>query len=272
MNIELIHKLPTDKEFYAFQQLILKQIGIFLPLEKKTLLMNRLWKRLNACQLKNYDEYYNFIVGKHGQQELALALELITTNETYFFREQKHFDFMAEQILPKYRTGDQLRVWSAAASTGEEPYSIAMLLADRCAANWELLCSDVNASVIEQAIIGIYPDVRVQNIPENYLRRFCRKGTGPQEGFVRVVADLRARVNFFTLNLNMNISHDLGKFDVVFLRNILIYFENDIKEKVLERIAGTLKPNGILFIGHSESLHGITQRFVPIKPAIYRLA
>jgi chemotaxis protein methyltransferase CheR len=271
MMMDKAHKLPSDTEFSKFQTLILDRLGIFLPDSKKTLLMNRLWKRLLANHLTSYHDYYCFIMSKKGSAELDIAMELMTTNETYFFREQKHFDYLASAILPKIKPQDSFRVWSAAASTGEEPYSIAMLLADRCPASWELLCSDVNATVIEQAKIGIYPESRVQNISEQYLRRFCRKGVGPQEGYVRVAADLRARVNFFTLNLNINFS-DIGKFDVVFLRNILIYFENDIKEKVLARIAKTLKPNGILFVGHSESLHGVTQRFSPIQPAIYRLS
>ena len=266
------NNLPTDKEFYAFQKLILEKIGISLPLTKKTLLVNRLWKRLHIHGLNNYHDYYCLIASKKGQAELSIALELITTNETYFFREQKHFDFMADTILPKCKPGEKLRVWSAAASTGEEPYSIAMLLADRCPGDWELLCSDVNGTVIQQAKIGIYPDARIQNISESYLRRFCRKGVGPQEGFVRVVSELRARVDFFTLNLNEDITEDLGKFDVVFLRNILIYFENDTKEKVLDRIAKTMNPNAILFIGHSESLHGISNQFTAVKPAIYRLS
>lgn len=272
MLLEKAHIMPSDQEFIAFQKLILERIGIFLPMSKKALLMNRLWKRLSAHRLNNYHEYYCFIVSKQGAQELNLALELMTTNETYFFREQKHFDYLANDILPQFRSRDTLRIWSAAASTGEEPYSIAMLLADRCAANWELLCSDVNSQVIEHAKVGIYPNLRAKNIPEHYLRRYCRKGSGPQEGFVRVVAELRERVEFFTLNLNASISRDLGLFDVVFLRNILIYFENDVKEQVLNRVAKTLKPNGILFIGHSESLHGVSNKFSPIKPAIYKLA
>src|SRR6478609_5751024 len=105
MNLDIANKLPTDKEFYSFQQLILTKLGIFLPLQKKTLLTNRLWKRLRACGLDRYDDYYRFIVSHEGKQELHLALELITTNETYFFREQKHFDYLNEAILPKYRTG-----------------------------------------------------------------------------------------------------------------------------------------------------------------------
>ena len=271
MNLDIANKLPTDKEFYSFQQLILTKLGIFLPLQKKTLLTNRLWKRLRACGLDRYEDYYRFIVSHEGKQELHLALELITTNETYFFREQKHFDYLSNTILPTQRAGEKFRVWSAAASTGEEPYSIAMLLADRCSASWELLCSDVNATVIDQAKIGIYPDARIQNIPDQYLRRFCRQGVGPQEGFIRVEQELRNRVNLFTLNLHQEFP-DIGKFDLVFLRNVLIYFENDTKAKVLERIANILNPDGILFVGHSESLHGVTQRFTPIKPAIYRLA
>lgn len=270
MTVESVNHLPTDKEFYLFQKLILEKLGIFLPLQKKALLTNRLWKRLRECDMDSYDEYYRFIVDKKGEKELHVALELITTNETYFFREQKHFDYLTQYILPALRPGKKFRVWSAAASTGEEPYSIAMTLDDKCPVQWELECSDVNNTVLESARNGIYPSARIQNIPHEYLRRYCRKGVGPQEGFVRVSQELRNNVNFFNLNLHYDFP-DIGKFDLVFLRNVLIYFENETKSKVLERIAKVLNPNGVLFVGHSESLHGVTTKFSPIKPAIYRL-
>lgn len=263
--------LPSDQEFLLFQKLIEERLGIFLPAQKKALLGNRLWKRLAACNLKNFSEYYRHISSTQGRQELNTALELITTNETYFFREQKHFDYLESDILPKLRGNNTFRVWSAAASTGEEPYSIAMLLRDRCNVPWELLCSDVNGTVIEQAKMGIYPQMRARNIPEHYLRRFCLKGVDSQAGFVRVTAELRDLVQFFTLNLHENFP-DMGKFDLVFLRNVLIYFESENKTKILERIANCMAPGGILFVGHSESLHGLSARFTPIKPAIYRLA
>jgi len=271
MTIDQSKNLPTDEEFYKFQKLILDKIGIFLPLTKKSLLANRLWKRLNANKIESYHDYYCLIVSKKGQAELNIALELVTTNETYFFREEKHFEYMAEHILPQFKTNNKIRIWSAAASTGEEPYSIAMQLADRCTASWDLLCSDVNSTVIKHAKAGIYPESRTENIPKNYLRRFCRKGVGPQDGYVRVISELRSQVEFFTLNLNNDIALDIGKFDVVFLRNILIYFETDTKAKVLERIAKKMNPNSILFIGHSESLQGIDTPFISVKPAIYRL-
>ena len=271
MEMESATPIPSDKEFQLFQQLIQDKLGIFLPAQKKALLSNRLWKRLQACQVKGFGDYYRLIQSPQGKSELSIALELITTNETYFFREQKHFDYLQEEILPRLRPGVNFRVWSAASSTGEEPYSIAMVLKDRCASEWELLCSDVNRTVVEQAKIGIYPDMRVKNIPPEYLRRFCRKGVGPQQGNVRVITELRESVQFFTLNLHENFP-DIGKFDLVFLRNVLIYFENDNKTKILDRIAEKLNPGGILFVGHSESLHGISTRFVPVKPAIYRLA
>lgn len=271
MTSDISSVIPSDREFQLFQQLIENKLGIFLPPQKKALLSNRLWKRLIACDIHGFDEYYRYIQSPQGKGELNLALELITTNETYFFREQKHFDYLRDEILPSVKPGGNFRVWSAAASTGEEPYSIAMLLTDRCPTTWELLCSDVNRKVIEQAKVGIYPEMRIKNIPPDYLRRFCRKGVGSQEGNTRVNAELRQAVQFFTLNLHEDFP-DLGQFDLVFLRNVLIYFENDNKTKILERIASTLKPNGILFVGHSESLHGISSRFTPVKPAIYRLA
>jgi chemotaxis protein methyltransferase CheR len=152
-----------------------------------------------------------------------------------------------------------------------EPYSIAMVLKHRCQCDWELLCSDVNRTVIEQAKVGIYSEARARNIPQEYLRRFCRKGIGPQEGNVRVVAELREAVQFFTLNLNEKFP-DIGKFDLVFLRNVLIYFENEHKTQILDRIAEKLKPGGMLFVGHSESLHGLSTQFKPVRPAIYQLA
>jgi chemotaxis protein methyltransferase CheR len=270
MEMESATPIPSDKEFQLFQQLIQEKLGIFLPAQKKALLSNRLWKRLQACQVKGFGDYYRLLQSPQGKSELNLALELITTNETYFFREQKHFDYLQDDILPKLRPGNTFRVWSAASSTGEEPYSIAMVLKDRCSCEWELLCSDVNRTVVEQAKVGVYPDMRVKNIPQEYLRRFCRKGVGPQQGNVRVTAELRQSVQFFTLNLHENFP-DIGKFDLVFLRNVLIYFENDNKAKILDRIAEKLNPGGILFVGHSESLHGISTRFAPVKPAIYRL-
>jgi len=265
--------LPSDKEFRLFQQLIHARLGIFLPDQKKALLSNRLWKRLQACEVRDFAEYYRYIQSPQGGMELNTALELITTNETYFFREQKHFDFLCDDILPGLKSKGQrlFRVWSAAASTGEEPYSIAMVLADRCPVSWELLSSDVNAKVIEKARLGIYPELRIRYIPQNYLHRFCRKGIGPQAGNIRVNQELRQAVDFFTLNLHEDFP-DMGKFDLIFLRNVLIYFENDNKVKILERIAKCLAPDGLLFVGHSESLHGLTPYFAPIRPAIYRLS
>ena len=262
--------LPSDKEFQLFQRLIHDKLGIFLPEQKKALLSNRLWKRLHACEVNGYSEYYRYIQSPQGRQELDTALELMTTNETYFFREQKHFDYLTNEILPALKPPAQFRVWSAAASTGEEPYSIAMVLKDRCPVAWELLSSDVNARVIQQARTGIYPLARAKNISQDYLHRFCRKGIGPQAGNIRVAQDLRQSVDFFTLNLHEEFP-DIGKFDLIFLRNVLIYFENDNKAKILDRIANRLQPGGILFVGHSESLHGLSTRLVPVQPAIYRL-
>lgn len=270
MTMENATPIPSDKEFQLFQQLIQEKLGIFLPAQKKALLSNRLWKRLQACDVAGFGDYYRFIQSPQGRSELSMALELITTNETYFFREPKHFDYLQDEILPNYRTGKTFRVWSAASSTGEEPYSIAMVLKDRCNCEWELLCSDVNRTVVEQAKVGIYPEMRTRNIPPAYLRRFCRKGVGPQAGNVRVTAELRDAVQFFTLNLHEDFP-DIGKFDLVFLRNVLIYFENDNKAKILDRIADKMIAGGTLFVGHSESLHGISTRFAPVKPAIYRL-
>lgn len=262
--------VPNDKEFRLFQRMLLDRLGIFLPDQKKALVSHRLWKRLQARQLNCFSDYYQLINQPDEQLELNQVLELLTTNETYFFREPRHFEFLRDNILPGFDARRTLRVWSAASSTGEEPYSLAMLLTDRRAGPWELVASDVNQSVLDKARRGIYRDQRTEQIPEVYRQRFCRKGTGPYEGCLRIVPELRERVRFQQVNLNQALP-ELGRFDLVFLRNVMIYFDDTTKRDVLNRVARVLQPDGWLFVGHSESLQGIDSEFRALAPAIYQL-
>jgi chemotaxis protein methyltransferase CheR len=262
----------TDQEFTQFQRFIYDSAGITMSSAKKALVSGRLAKRVQQYRLNSYGEYFRLLASGSAATEVQMAIDLLTTNETYFFREPKHFDFLREQALSAHKRGQTFRVWSAASSSGEEAYSIAMLLAD-CLGDepWEVIGSDISTRVLARARIGHYPMERARNIPQEYLKRFCLKGTGPHQGTLLIERNLRSRVQFQQVNLNAPMPQ-LGSFDVIFLRNVMIYFNGDTKQQVVARVLSLLKPNGHFFIGHSESLHGITEAVQPLVPSIYRKA
>lgn len=260
----------TDQEFTRFQRLIHQIAGISLSPAKKALVCGRLGKRLAQYHLRSYDEYFNLLTDKHHQDELQTAVDLLTTNETYFFREPKHFDFLRQKILPVHKPGRPFRVWSAASSSGEEAYSIAMVLADLLGdSHWEVVASDICTKVLAKARAGHYPLERTTGISHEHLSRYCLKGIGSQAGTLLVEKTLRARVNFMQLNLSKPLPA-LGEFDVIFLRNVMIYFDMDTKRQVVQRMLPLLRPGGHFLVGHSESLNGVVDTLQSISPAIYR--
>lgn len=261
----------TSREFTQFQRFIYQAAGITLSSAKEALVGGRLEKRVRACGLRSYGEYFRLVESGTAPAETQMAVDLLTTNETYFFREEKHFEFLRDLITaPAAARSGPFRVWSAASSTGEEAYSIAMVLADRLGeAPWEVFGSDISERVLEQARRGHYSMERARHVPGAYLKRFCLKGLGAQEGTLLVERRLRARVQFMHVNLNGPLPR-LGMFDVVFLRNVMIYFNEDTKRQVVARLLSQLKPGGHFLLGHTESLHGISDAVRPVAPAIYR--
>jgi len=259
----------TDQEFAKFQNFIYAAAGISLSNAKKPLVSGRLAKRLQPCGVKNYSEYFRLITSGEAPSEVQTAINLLTTNETYFFREQKHFDFLHQQVSVA-RRGAPFRVWSAACSTGEEAYSIAMVLEDCLPGGWEIAASDISTNVLEKAAKGHYPEERAKLIPLPYKQRFCMRGTGAQEGTMLVDRNLRNQVKFFQANLNEAPSKKIGTFDLIFLRNVMIYFDVETKRRVVRNVLSLLKPGGHFFIGHSETLQGITDAVRPLSPAIYQ--
>ena len=260
----------TDQEFVQFQRFIFEAAGISLSSAKKALVSGRLAKRLQQYQLGSYMEYFRLLASGQAPAEVQTAVDLLTTNETYFFREPKHFELLREQALAARRRTQPFRVWSAASSTGEEAYSIAMVLADCLeGSSWEVIGSDISARVLRQARSGHYSTERTQYIPQDYLRRFCLKGIGNQQGTLLVERSLRSRVQFMQVNLNEPLPQ-LGAFDVIFLRNVMIYFNGDTKRQVVARVLSLLKPGGHFCVGHSESLNVITDAVRPLAPSIYR--
>ncbi len=259
----------TDQEFAQFQRFIYEAAGISLSSAKKALVGGRLAKRLKQYELGSYADYFRLLASGEAPAEVQTAVDLLTTNETYFFREPKHFDLLREQALAARGRAQPFRVWSAASSSGEEAYSIAMVLADCLeGTRWEVLGSDISVRVLQRARVGHYSTERAQHIPPAYLRRFCLKGIGAQQGTLLLERSLRARVQFVQVNLNAPLPQ-LGAFDVIFLRNVMIYFNAETKRQVVGRVLSLLKPGGHFCIGHSESLNDITDAVQPLAPSIY---
>ena len=259
----------TDAELAQFQRFIFDAAGITMSTSKKALVMGRLGKRLTLHRLENFGQYFKLLASGKHPDEVQMAVDLLTTNETYFFREIKHFDFLREQALAARNRVKPYRVWSAASSSGEEAYSIAMVLADCLESTpWEILGTDISTQVLQGATRALYTMERARHIPPAYLRRFCLKGTGEHEGRLLIERNLRSRVLFKHVNLNVPLPN-LGQFDFVFLRNVMIYFSDDTKREVVARVISTLKPGGHFCVGHSESLNNISQAMTMVAPSIY---
>lgn len=259
----------TDREFERFRKLIYEQAGISMAPEKKVLVSGRLIKRLRHYQLTTFDQYYQLATSSRDHPgELQMLVDLLTTNETYFFREPAHFDFIQQQVLPKF-TGANFRVWSAACSSGEEVYTLAMVLAESLPkTSWEILGSDISTRVLEGCRRAVYPMSRIGPMSEYYLHKYCLKGVREQEGNILISGELRRNCSFQQINL-MGQMPKVGQFDIIFLRNVMIYFDNKGKKTAVSRLLQHLKPGGLLFVSHSESLHGVSDQLTMLRPSIY---
>lgn len=262
----------NDAEFKRFSALIYDIAGITLTDAKKMLLTGRLSKRLVALGLANYTQYFKYVTDAAHSDELQFMVDLLTTNETYFFREPQHFDFLKKIVPSAVKQGQVYRVWSAAASIGAEAYTIAMILADKLGVDgpWEILGTDISNSVLEQAKSGHYRMAEAEKIPRDYLKKYCLKGKGAQEGTFIIDKRLRQHVRFEPLNLNVDNMLHMGEFDVIFLRNVLIYFDIPTKQRVVANVIPNMKNGGYFIVGHAESLNGITDVLAPVEPTVYR--
>ncbi|MEY4640296.1 MAG: hypothetical protein RLZZ227_290 [Pseudomonadota bacterium] len=261
----------SDREFARFQSMLFDITGISLASSKKSLVVGRLGKRLREYQLSSFGEYLSLLDRPDHRHEVQTAVDLLTTNETYFFREPNHFQFLKSQAeASKARAADNYRVWSAACSSGQEPYSIAMVLDSVLGTRpWEIMASDISTQMLEKAHKGQYPLAQADNIPDDYLNRYCLNGVGSMAGTFLVERSLRDRVQFFHGNLNTDAPR-IGQFDVIVLRNVMIYFNSDTKRQVIGRLQKLVKPGGYLVVGHSETLNGISSELKMIAPSIYR--
>jgi len=272
-------KAVTSAEFKLLQELIHRETGIFLSDAKRALLVGRLSGRLRDLGLASFREYYEHVT-EVDPGELVRMLDCITTNETRFFREPQQFDFLEQQVIPNLkaeaaagRRPKRIRVWSAASSTGEEAYSLAMTLISHFPkeSGWtiEIFGSDISTRVLDKARAAVWLIERAREVPETYLKRYMLKGTGSQEGTMKAGPEIRSLVRFERLNLMDENYPVSGKFDFVFCRNVLIYFNAETKAKVVNNLLKHLEPSGLLFLGHAESMLGMADRLRRVGPTVY---
>lgn len=259
-----------EKEFKSIQSFIYDAAGISMSEAKKALIAGRLSKRLRHYGFSSYNEYIHFVESEKSLAERQVMIDLLTTNETYFFREPKHFDFLQETILPKHSRG-QFRIWSAASSSGEEAYTMAMILNDQLGKNWEIIGTDISSRILDKARKALYPISEAEKIPNKFLMKYCLKGVREQAGSLLIDKALRSQITFRQINLNASIPRDIGQFDTIFLRNVMIYFDAETKKNLVERLLSHLKPGGYFIVGHSETLQGIAKDVVKlVRPSIYQ--
>lgn len=272
--------MMRESDYEFIRELVYNHSRINLGPDKKELVSARLGKRLRATNITSISEYCRFLQAKEGDEELAHLIDAISTNHTYFFREHEHFDFLTNIALPemvKRRATERwprCNVWSAACSSGEEPYSIAIAMNQFFgSANpwpWRIEATDISHRILQRARVGIYREDAVKKVPLNLLRLHFQKGFGPQDGNYRVKPNLLESVTFRQLNLLEGALPFNEQFQIVFCRNVMIYFDRATQTELVNKLARQLVPGGYLFVGHSESLSGIKHPLHMLKPAIYQ--
>jgi chemotaxis protein methyltransferase CheR len=269
----------TGQELRSFQELVYRETGIFLGPHKKSLVMSRLGGRVRQLGLTNFGEYFERIAAGDADERRRM-IESLCTHETSFFREPRQFELLEREVIPAWqrsaadrRRPRRVRVWSAGCATGEEPFSIAMLLALHlpAAAGWDcqILATDLSHRALGQAAAATWPIRRAAEIPEHLLKRFMLKGVRSCEGTMQASAELCALVRFRQLNLNDPVVPEGAPFDLIFCRNVLIYFDAASRSRVVEQLFRHLAPDGLLLLGHAESLLGWSGRVRSVIPSVY---
>lgn len=271
----------SKRDFQQLSSFIYDNLGIKMPAGKSTMLTGRLSKRLRALSLSSFSEYCEFLFSPQGQEEeMVHLINVITTNKTDFFREPSHFAYLTQTALPTLQnqqnfTGrNSLKIWSAGCSTGEEPYTLAMVLAEVQATQpgfkFDILATDISTRVLDIARRAVYPMGLIEPIAPLFRKKYLLKGVNKKNPQVRMVPELRRRVRFGRLNF---MDEDFGlpdKVDVIFCRNVIIYFDKQTQEKLMVKFCRFLNHGGYLFLGHSESLHGYTTPLDQVAPTVYR--
>ena len=269
----------SARDYKRVCELVYREAGISLGSGKQTMLEARIKRRLKVHNLTSYSEYCDYLFGHKGlKDEIPHLIDVVTTNKTDFFRESKHFDFLTAKALPdlqsRNRLGRPLLVWSAGCSTGEEPYTLAMVLSEFAEAHsgfrFRILATDISTTVLAAADRGVYSKDVIAPIPQSLQRKYFLRSRDPESNQVRIVPELRRTVEFRRLNF-MDSDYGVGeKADAIFCRNVIIYFDRPTQERILGNLANHLNPGGYMFVGHSETLHDMNLPLTPVAPALYR--
>ena len=280
-SLSFQQKTLSEAEFKKIAAYIEKNVGIKMPPEKRLMMQSRLSSRLKALHLDSYKQYIDYVFsGKDkDSHEIIMMIDAMTTNLTEFFREPQHFDFMKGTVLPQYAAQgrNQIKIWSAGCSTGQEPYTLSMVMASYIKNNplssirdYSVLATDISTKVLDKAASAIYPMDAVKGIPKEIMHQYFLKGKDPANPAVRLKQDIRSHVNFMRLNF---MDEDYGFRDtlqIIFCRNVLIYFDKQNQEKVIRQFLRYLEPGGYLFLGHSETIFGMTLPFKTVAPTVFQ--
>ncbi len=263
----------TDRDFNTIRKIVSDRTGIVLSDGKRDMIYGRLVRRLRTLGLSGFSEYCDLISREDGG-ELSEFINAITTNLTAFFRENHHFEFLENELLPfimENKKESKLRIWSAGCSSGEEPYSIAMTVRENIPDSWDIkiLATDLDTNMVNKASAGVYDEGRVSGLDKKRLRRWVKKGRGSNSGMIKISDELRNIITFKQLNL-MNDWPFKGPFDFIFCRNVVIYFNKDTQRILFNRFADLLPDGGHIFIGHSESMFNVCDRFKLLGKTIYK--
>jgi len=271
----------SNSDFGRLRSFIYAQSGINLNVDKKTMLELRIKRRLKSLNLTSFSEYCEYLFGHQGQRdEIVHFLDVVTTNKTDFFREPDHFEFLTHTALPEAiaRNGSERRVvvWSAGCSSGEEPYTLAIVMNEfgltHPGFQFRVLATDISTTVLKKATLGIYSEETVRTVAPELRRRYFMRSRDRGSNQVRVVPELRHLVDFRRLNFKDSEYGMTEKVDMIFCRNVIIYFDRATQEQILRKLTQHLMPEGYCFVGHSETLHGMDLPLLPVAPALYRRA
>lgn len=268
----------TDAQFQQFSSLVYEKTGIYLKPEKKELLNARLGKRLRATGLNSFKDYYDYVMRDKSGEELVQLIDSVSTNFTSFFRENSHFEILSSAVLPGFvREGrgknKEILFWSSACSSGEEPYTMGMVVEDFASRHpgfhYRIMATDISTRVLAHAKRGVYPDDRISNVSKPFLKKYFQKGVGSSAGYVKIKDNVKGKIHFNRFNL-MDEFPWKESIDVIFCRNVMIYFNRETQQELVGKFYEALAPGGYLFIGHSESISSLKHGFTQLEATAYQ--
>ncbi|MFW5687294.1 MAG: CheR family methyltransferase [Bacteroidota bacterium] len=279
-SLSAVYKLQMpDAVFDRLSSFIFTQCGIKMPPVKKVMLQSRLQRRLRELNMNSYEEYCDFVLSKDGEAlELIHMIDVVTTNKTDFFREPAHFDFLTHhvfpEIIPEKTAGNCLKIWSAGCSSGEEVYTLALVISEYAEkagkTDYSILGTDISTRILQKAFNAVYTEDRVANIPLEIKRKYFLRSKDRAKPTVRLIPEIRKKASFQRLNFMDEKYNVQEMFDIIFCRNVLIYFDRPTQQMVINRLCRNLKPGGYFFLGHSESITGMQVPLLQLKPTIFR--